>query len=323
MRAIVTAVALSLAWSSVASADPSASDAAAARILFDEARKLMKAGKYQEACPKLEEGVRLNPGLGMRFNLAECWEHVGKTASAWSLYLDVAASAKQKSDAKREKIAREAAKKLESKLARMTIELETGADVPGLEVKRNGAVVGAGQLGVAVAIDPGSYTVEAAAPDHKPWRSKVEVNDAGTMVVRVPKLALVPKPPPPPPPPPPEKPGLGTTRILAIGLAGAGVIGIGIGTFFGARALTLNSDSQSHCDGNLCDPEGFEKRLDARRAGSTSTVALIAGAVGVGVGAALWFTAPAEKPKNDRPATARIGGVVTPGYGGLTLVGSF
>ncbi|MGZ3421224.1 MAG: hypothetical protein ACXVEE_25335 [Polyangiales bacterium] len=320
MRASVFALSMVMSITASASADPSPSEAATARILFDEARKLMKAGKYADACPKLEEGVRLNPGLGMRFNLAECWEHLGKTASAWSLYLDVAAGAKQKNDQKREKVAREAAKKLEPKLARLTIELEPEADVPGLEVKRNGAVVGAGQLGVAVAVDPGSYTVEAAAPDRKPWETKVAVTDAGKIVVRVPKLALVPKPPPPPPPPPPEKPGLGPTRILAIGLAGAGVIGLGLGTYFGARALTLNSDSQSHCNGNLCDPEGFEKRLDARRAGSTSTVAIIAGAVGVGIGAALWFTAPSPKSETSK---TQVGGLVLPGYGGLSLSGSF
>ncbi len=294
--------------------DPSAQDVAAARTLFEDARKLMKAGKFQEACPKLEEGVRLNPGLGMRYNLAECYENVGRTASAWALFLDVAAGAKQKKDLEREKIARERAKKLEPKLSHVTVTV--AAEVPGLEVMRDTSLLGKGQFGSAISLDPGTYTFSAHAPDHESWEQKVVVGPDGAKVeVKIPKLAEKPKPKAPPPPPPPPPPGLGSQRKVAIAAAAVGLVGIGFGSFFGLRAVRLNEDSKAHCEGNLCDGAGFSLRNDARLAGNVSTVAFIVGALGVGGGIALWVTgAPRAEPRASlvvAPGVAfvRVGGV--------------
>src|SRR5882757_8415497 len=96
-------------------------DPPAARALFGEARKLMAQGKYEQACPKLEESLKLDAGIGTAFNLADCWEHVGKTASAWARFLDVATAAKNAGQADREKVARARAASLEPHLPRLTI----------------------------------------------------------------------------------------------------------------------------------------------------------------------------------------------------------
>src|SRR4051812_10257047 len=61
--------------------------------LFDEARRLMADGKFAEACPKLEESQRMDPGIGILFNLGDCYEHLGRTASAWISFRDVASIA--------------------------------------------------------------------------------------------------------------------------------------------------------------------------------------------------------------------------------------
>src|SRR6188768_3726631 len=47
--------------------------------LFSEGRKLVEAGSYKEACPKFEQSASLNLGIGVQFNLADCWEHIGRT----------------------------------------------------------------------------------------------------------------------------------------------------------------------------------------------------------------------------------------------------
>ena len=79
-----------------------AEDETPARALFKQGRALANEGKYAEACPKFEESLRLEVGVGTQFNLADCWEHVGKTASAQKLFLGAAASAKAAGQVERE-----------------------------------------------------------------------------------------------------------------------------------------------------------------------------------------------------------------------------
>src|SRR5687767_6169905 len=98
-------------------------DSAAARALFSEGRELMEKDRFEEACPKLEESLRLDHGMGTQFNLAHCWDKLGRTASAWALFLDVAAAARASNQPQRETAARERAKALEPKLTRMRIEV--------------------------------------------------------------------------------------------------------------------------------------------------------------------------------------------------------
>ena len=59
-----------------------ASDKAAAEALFDQGVRLMKQNNFAEACPKLEESDRIDPAVGTLLYLGECYERVGKTASA-------------------------------------------------------------------------------------------------------------------------------------------------------------------------------------------------------------------------------------------------
>ena len=60
----------------------------AAEALFKEGRTLSASGHISEACPKFEASLHLDPALGTLLNLAECYEKLGKTASAWAEYRD-------------------------------------------------------------------------------------------------------------------------------------------------------------------------------------------------------------------------------------------
>ncbi|WP_437729688.1 hypothetical protein [Sorangium sp. So ce1335] len=164
-------------------------DTAAAQALFDAARQLMAQGKHADACPKLEESQRLDPGIGTQFNLAVCYEQVGRTASAWSTFLDVAGAARAAGQAEREKVARQRATALEPRLIRLTI--TAPADAPAdLQVKRDGAVVGRAQWGIPVPVDPGKHTIEASAAGRAPFAKTVELTRAGAAeAVAIPPLA--------------------------------------------------------------------------------------------------------------------------------------
>jgi hypothetical protein len=175
--------------SGIARADPSQEDKAAARALFDEGRRLVQAGKAVEACPKFEESKRLDPGVGTMFNLADCLEQTGRTASAWSMFLEVAGKIKSEGGApEKEQAARARAAALEPKLARLKVIVPESVLVQGLTVVRDGSTMGRGSWGVAIPIDPGSHVVTAYAPGKRTSKNTIEVRAASEVVFTLPAL---------------------------------------------------------------------------------------------------------------------------------------
>lgn len=148
MKLRVFPILLFLGAPGMAAADPSKNDPAAAQILFYDARNLMQAGKYAEACPKLEESLRLDPGLGTQFNLADCNEHIGKITTAWVGFLEVAAQSKATNQPEREKVARKRAAALDARLPKLVVDVISAP--PGLEVKRDGVVIGSAAWGLSL-----------------------------------------------------------------------------------------------------------------------------------------------------------------------------
>jgi hypothetical protein len=304
-----------------ARADATPQDQAVAQSLYDEGRTLMTAKNFAQACPKLEEAQRLDPSPATEFHLADCYEQVGRTASAWGAFLEVASTSKLAGRPEREKVARDRADALAPKMTRLAINVPAGTQVAGLIVKRNGTVVREGQWGTAVPVDQGAQAIEASAPGKLPWQAQVQATGEGkTTSVDVPPLRDAPAavadqtpaatPPPsasplaPAPDAAPSNPGSGRTqRIIAVAVAGVGVVGVAIGGVFGAGALSKNSDANTgHCTGNSCDATGVSLRQDAVHAGNLSTIAFVAGGVAIAGGAVLWFTAPSNHGIQAAPA---------------------
>ncbi len=293
-------------------ADTTPQDQAIAQSLYDEGRNLMTEKKFPQACPKLEESQRLDPAPATQFHLADCYERIGRTASAWAAFLDVASSSKLAGRSDREKIARDRADALAPKLTRLVLNVSPGAPGTGLLVKRNGMIVRDGQWGTALPVDPGPQAIEASAPGKVTWQKQVDASgDGKTVSVDVPPLvdapvavaeaAPAPVSAPTPVAVPSEEPSSGkpghTQRIVAVSVGAVGVVGLALGSVFGAGALGKKSDSNAagHCTGNVCDAQGVALRQDAVSAGDRSTVAFIVGGVAVAGGAVLWFTAPSGR----------------------------
>ncbi len=298
---------------STPAAAQSAADSAAAQSLFDQARALMAKGQTAEACPKLEESQRLDPGTGTLLNLARCYELSKRLASAWSKYLEAASSAQGAGDVKREREARKRANALVSRLAQLVISVSPEAEAtPGLVVTRDGQSVGAAQWGLPIAADEGEHAVLASAPGHEAWETVVKVSGEGTtIVVTVPKLVARPvRPAPAQPvasvardaPKPALTSELGTQRILALVAGGVGVVGLGVGTVFGLKSKSRHDEAEKYCSGTACTSQrGVDAGNEAHDAGNVATVTMLVGAAALAGGAALWLTAPSATER--KPGT--------------------
>ena len=165
-----------------------ADNQAAARALFDEGRRLMKANQYEEACKKLEAASKLYTGSGVLLNLGDCYEHIDRTASAWVVFGEAAAAAERTSRPGDEAEGKRRRAALEPKLAHLVVRVPKSQT--GLVVSRDGTVVDPAAWGVPIPVDPGTYAMSAAAPNKTSWNTAVIVpKTPATVTIDVPELA--------------------------------------------------------------------------------------------------------------------------------------
>lgn len=313
-----------------ARAEPTPEQRAAAQALYDAARALTKDGRYAEACPKLLESHKLDPAPGTAYQLADCYEHVGSLASAWTYYIEVADAARAAGKSEHEAAARARAAAVKPRIPTVLITASKAArSIAGLTITRDGVPVGEGQLDAAIPVDPGVHVIVANAAGKQPWRREVPIQEGQAITVDVPVLTdPPPKPvaePPPKPvaPPPPREPAsratlLGAQRLIGIGMGVAGAITAAVGFGFGGAAISKKNESnQVHCDAaDTCDKTGLAMRADAISFATISTGCIIAGAAALVGGVVLVSTTPRGPSKP--PATSVR---VTPG--GFVIAGSF
>src|SRR5271155_2701298 len=71
----------------------SATDKAGAEALLSDGLRRVDAQDYSGACSRFEESLKLYASVNTEYHLADCYEHVGKMASAWVDFLEVAEKA--------------------------------------------------------------------------------------------------------------------------------------------------------------------------------------------------------------------------------------
>lgn len=327
---------------SLVSAQTGASHKAAAESLFDDGLKLMKAGRFADACPKLEDSQRIDPGIGTLLYLGECYEKVGRTASAWATFREAASSAGAAGQGDREKNAKDRAARLEPKLAYVTLRVPREvSELRGLKARLGNAEVGTGVFGSATPIDPGDARVEVSADGHDSFAVTLHVEPGKRYEVAVPPLRQQPTPvistPPPatdtstlPPPhsaplaplPPASLPANESassgTKTFGLILGGVGVVGLGVGSYFGLKAISkMDEAEEGSCAGSVCqEPADLARTEDASSAATVSNIAFIAGGASLVTGALLFFLAP-----NSREAGLRATPYATRNEVGLAVGG--
>ncbi|WP_394825110.1 hypothetical protein [Pendulispora albinea] len=300
----------SIAWAQSGGAGGGAPDAVTAQALFDSGKALMKEGRYTEACDKFQSSHRIDPKPGTVFNLAYCYEQNGQTASAWARYVEAAEFAARDHQRERESYARERARLLAPKLARLTI--QSGALPEGAVVRRDGAAVDKAVLGTAVPVDPGEHTVEVTVGGKSAWSTRVHVATGAAMHVNVPPAAALGS----------AATGVGAAetgergaagaadgdagdahrrgswsgqKTLAVVALGVGVVGLGVGTYFGLSAKSKWDDAREQCLPQGCRSASIDMGHDAKTNATIATVGFVAAGAALVGAAALWFTAPSAR----------------------------
>ncbi len=303
----------------------SAMDRATAESLFNEALALLANKKPAEACRKLEESQRLDPGVGTLLYLADCYQQMGRTASAWATFREAAYVAKDKAD-EREAVAIEYARTLEPKLSYLTLEVTAQPDV-ALEIKQDGKLVGQAVWGMASPVDPGPHTIEASAPGKQPWSETVSIAAGGRqhrLVVPVlldaepEKLAVVVVPPPPVAQPAEPRVVSSTQKTVGWVLLGVGSAAVVTGGVLALLARGDDSDAAAQCRPDrvtLCGPAGVELGESARSKATWAGVSAGAGLLALGAGVTLLLTAPTS----DATADIALAATASADGGGLSL----
>ncbi|HEU4536203.1 MAG TPA: hypothetical protein VFS00_18895 [Polyangiaceae bacterium] len=339
---------LALVAATHASAAParaqSSGDKAVAVELFKRGRQLMEEKRYGEACPLFAESQRLDPSGGTLLNLAYCHEQDGHTATAWAYYQDLLGRARHEGRADRVRFAQARLTTLEPQVPHWTVVLGPNEKLAGVEVFRDGQTVPRPLWGIPVPVDPGPHQLEVRATDHKRWSSLFKASAGKLTKIEVPPLeaqgsASAPPDERPPPPaiiietdneplPPADRTGprpaprvdSGRTVAGAV-LGGVGLLGLGVGTYFGLTAFALREDVRRACDDG-CEGQTRVDAADDNREGRTfahvSTASFGVGLIGIGLGAYFLLTAPsATAARASRPFAIepRVGA----GGGGLSL----
>lgn len=329
-------------------------DRAAAEALFKDAKQLTRDGKYADACPKFEASLKLDYAVGTLLNLADCFDQIGRTASAWARFSEAAELLKAERD-DRLAYAQQRIAKLEPRLAWLTIRVTEAARVPGLKVTRNNVTVLDAVFDTRVPVDPGQVVVTAAADGYKPVTKTVTLPPAGgSEVVEITGLEKLPPPiveeppveptpvaPPPqdngrpplvvteqpavpatpiaPVPPRPEGSTLTGVQTLGLIVTVAGGAAIGGSLVLGYQAKSRWDQSKDLCNGMFCNVQGKNLADSAKSRARVATISFAAGAAALIGGIVIYKVAPKPQAKERTAVVPRVG----PDGAGVLVTGSF
>lgn len=286
-------------------------DPAAAEALFLDGRQDVQRSDYAAACPKFAESERLDPAAGTLINLSDCEEHLGLLASAWEHWR--AAIDQLAPEDPRLPVIKERATSLEKRLSHLTIKLVASAP-HDTRVTRDDVEIGDASRGIALPVNAGEHVIVVGL-EGRTRRFTVAISEGESKEIVVePAPAPILLPPAVLAPPrfnDPEVEAPHSTRALGLAIAGVGVAGLAVGTVTGVMAIGKKSVVGANCDSSkACNIHGYDAAVAGRTLSTVSTIAVVAGLVGVAAGAFLVVSSPRAKTS----ASARAASSLTPSF---------
>ena len=250
------ALGAAIAACAIAPRDARADDTAAtAQALFDEATALKAKEDWAGACPKFESSYKLDPALGTLLNLANCFEKLGKIASAWARWEEAFQWATKNGDDRAEyaKTQRDA---LVPRLPKLKIEVTSRA--AALSIERDTTKVTEPMYGASLPVDPGDHTIFVKRDDEVLKTEKIKVVEAQSAEVKL-DLAAIEKAAPPPKPKGGGVVVVGpspTLRKVGWGVGAAGLAGLVVTGVLEGLAFSKKGEAELACVNKFCTPEG-------------------------------------------------------------------
>lgn len=296
-----------------------------AGLHFKKGEDLFKKKQFKESKAEYEEAEELFPGATPKYWIARNAEELGEYAEAAAWYDKAIELGKLKPEMQKDAQDRVAA--LKAKPAKVKIT----SDPPGAMIIVDGKALPE-KTPADVEIAPGKHKIALSADKKKPFEREVEVAPfkGGELVATleaVPEKTEDPfnKPPPPPPiaattPPPattlpPGSEDTGTHRdhtwVYVTGAAA--IVGIGVGTFFGVKALSDKKDYDANPTQDIHDRGTRNALISDMGFGIGVTLAITS--------AVLFFTAPSGEPAK-KAAGLTVTPVAAPGAGGIGFAGA-
>jgi hypothetical protein len=281
-------------------------DPIAAETLFTRGKQLMEQGHTAEACTAFAESQRLDPAGGTLTRLALCHEAQGKLASAWLEFTEVVRVSKETPGeptkyTERVRLAREHLAAIEPRLSKLVVVVPSAARLDGLRVSANGLPRNEGSWGIAIPVDPGEVEVVATAPGHQPFKTTVHAEDGKQASIEIPVLESEPAATAPeavheaPASAASSSTASSPLRPVAIGVGVAGLVAIGVGSYFGVTAMSKWNDSNKQCTGSMCTQQGLSAAHDAKQAAVLADVTFGIGIAAVAAGVVLYFVGAPKK----------------------------
>lgn len=263
-----------------------------ASALFVSARKHMADGDFLAASMELSESENLDPQVGTAFNLAYCYERMGRTTTAWSMWVEAAAAAAAKGQHARQEAALSRASALQANLlhATVTVTPQSARDLVRLAIDRSPLLRTA--WGLPVPLDPGRHELQAAADGFQTWSHEFVVAPGVEPNLLVPELApIVPTEQPPPS-------STGSSWTVALWAAGATSIGAATaGVAFGIAYQSKRNAANQNWARAGYNAAGLTEIAAAKTDGwVANTMVTVAGAALIAGAVTAVFFRPSRKP---------------------------
>jgi hypothetical protein len=289
-----------------------------AREQFSQALSLQTGGDWAGALALLKEVAAVKPTPQVRFNIALCEERLGLLVAALGDY-ELAASDAQAE--KSDQVRQEVDSRLESLKARVPrIVVQRGKNADSATLSLDGVSLGDSVLNIPLPADPGPHVVEATALGFLPFKQSFRVAEQQTATIQV-KLEAEPTKAEP----------LAPTRYepapTGVRTAGFVIGGVGIASLLTSGAMfylrhTSISDLDKQCgiDRMSCPATSHDTVDRGKLYTTVGDVTLVAGAVGLGLGATLVIVG---SHSNEQASVRLAPGAAGANVGGASLFGRF